>query len=289
MAYKFKTKHSKILISYIMLTIGALLAAFALESFLVPNNILDGGITGISMILSHVFRLPLSIPVITLNIPFILIGFKNIGKRFLARTVYSITVFSVALNIFAKLLPITNEIILAIAFGGLLLGVGVGLIMRFGGCIDGTESVALVISKHSSLSVGQTVLLFNLLIYGVSSYFFGIDRALYSLLTYFITFKLIDFVSEGMEQAKAALIVTDKGTAISEEIVKRLGRTMTVLEGSGLTSGKKEVLYCVLTRIEVFELKNIAEEMDEDVFVTITDVSEIIGDFRHKNEKKRLV
>ena len=163
------------------------------------------------------------------------------------------------------------------------------MIIHFGGCIDGTESVAIVISKKTSFSVGQIILLFNLIIFSIAGIIFGLDRALYSLLTYVITFKVIDFVSEGLEQAKAALIITDKGTDLSKEIYKRLGRTTTTIRGKGLISGEKEVLYCVLTRLEVYELHRIVEEMDESAFITILDVSDIIGNHIKSTKKIRFL
>lgn len=282
---KIKNPILKQIITIISLTFGAILAAYALESFLIPNSVLDGGITGISIIISKLTKLPLSILVLILNIPFIYIGYKNIGKGFLIRTIYSMAIFSLSLSLFHNIAAITEQILLATVFGGVLLGVGVGLIIHFGGCIDGTESVALVISKKTSFSVGQIVLIFNLIIYTVAGFIFGIDRALYSLLTYFITFKVIDFVSEGLEQAKAALIITAKGTDMADEIYKKLGRTVTTIKGRGLISGDKEVLYCVLTRIEVFELKHIAEAMDESAFITILEVNEIIGKHIKSNKK----
>ena len=274
---KVKSQRSRRILSFIMLTIGAIIAAFSLESFLIPNTILDGGITGGSIILSKLSGFPVSLLVLILNIPFVYIGYRNLGRGFLIRTVYSMILFSFALSVFRYFEPLTEQMLLATVFGGILLGIGVGLVIHFGGCVDGTESVALVISKRTSLSVGQVVLVFNLVIYFVAGMIFGIDRAMYSLLTYFITFKVIDFVSEGFEQAKAALIVTEKGTDMAKEIYKRLGRTVTVIRGKGLISGDKEVMYCVLTRIEIYELRHIAEEMDESAFITILDVSDIIG------------
>ena len=193
--------------------------------------------------------------------------------------------FSIALSFFESFHEVTDEILLATIFGGILLGIGVGLVIRMGACVDGTESVALVISKKTSLSVGQIVMVFNFLIYGCAALIFGIDRALYSILTYFITFKVIDLVSEGLEQAKAALIVTEKGTDMANEIYKRLGRTVTRINGQGLLSGEKEVMYCVLTRIEVFELKKIANEMDESAFISILEVSDIIGNHIKSTKK----
>ncbi len=285
---KIKNKSLRYLMEYIMLTLGSIVAAFALEQFLIPNTILDGGITGISIIIYKVCNIPLSLLVILLNIPFIYIGYRNLGKRFLIRTAYSMVVFSLFLSFFELFSPFTEEILLATVFGGAILGVGVGLIIKSGGCNDGTESVAIVISKKTNLSVGQVVLGFNMIIYLIAGFIFGFDRAMYSLLTYIITYKVIDFVSAGLEQAKAAMIITDKGTTLSEEIYKKLGRTTTKIKAKGLISGEKEVMYCVLTRVEVFELRHIVEDMDESAFVTITDVSDIIGDHIKSTNKRKL-
>lgn len=282
---KIKNKNIKEILSFLMITTGAIIASFALECFLIPNTILDGGITGISIILSKVSIFPMSILIIILNIPFMYVGYKNMGKNFLIKAIYSMIIYSISLHLFANISEITDQMLLATVYGGLLLGVGCGIVIRFGGCLDGTESIAIVISKESPVSVGQIILLINLLIYTVAGIIFGIDRALYSLLTYIITFKVIDFVSEGLEQAKAALIITENGETISKEIYKRLGRTTTKLEGQGLISGEKNILYCVMTRIEIPELRRIAEEIDDSVFITITDISEIIGNHIKSTKK----
>lgn len=282
---KIKNNRLKTILSYIIIILAATLAAYSLDTFLIPNNILDGGVTGISIIISKVFSIPISLLVILINIPFVYVGYRNLGKNFLIRTIIAMLTFSIALSFFESFHEVTDEILLATIFGGILLGIGVGLVIRMGACVDGTESVALVISKKTSLSVGQIVMVFNFLIYGCAALIFGIDRALYSILTYFITFKVIDLVSEGLEQAKAALIVTEKGTDMANEIYKRLGRTVTRINGQGLLSGEKEVMYCVLTRIEVFELKKIANEMDESAFISILEVSDIIGNHIKSTKK----
>ena len=269
--------------------IGTIISAFALECCLIPNIILDGGVTGISIIIYKLFNLPVSLLVLILNIPFVYIGYKNLGKNFLYRTIFSMICFSLFLSVFEDFAPLVDDKLLATVFGGALYGLGVGIVIKFGGCVDGTESVAIVISKKTSFSVGQIVLIFNLVIFTIAGFIFGINRALYSLLTYFITSKVVDLVSTGLEQAKAALIITDKSNDLSREIYKRLGRTTTTIKGKGLISGEKEVLYCVLTRIEVYELKHIVEEMDESAFVSITDVSEIIGNhIKSTNKIKKL-
>lgn len=272
-----RNKKFEFFVSFFLLTFGSLIAAIALSNFLLPNNILDGGVNGISFIVSKLTNFSLPLLVLLFNIPFMFVGYKSLGKSFLYRTIYSVVAFSCFLSIFEHFGSFTNEILLATVFGGLLLGVGVGIIIRFGGCIDGTESLAMVISKKTNLSVGQIILVCNLIIYTVGGFIFGWDRAMYSLLTYVITFKFIDAVSEGLEQAKAALIITEKGTKLSKEIYKKLGRTTTTIKAKGLISGDKEVLYCVLTRIELFELRHLVEKMDESAFVTVLEVSDIIG------------
>lgn len=288
---KARRRNARIIISYIMLTFGSVLAAFALETFLIPNTILDGGVTGISIIVSKLTDLPVSGLVLILNIPFIYIGYKSLGKEFLMSAVYSMILFSLSLSVFQYIEPITEQMLLATVYGGILLGIGVGIVLRYGGCVDGTESVALVISKKTTFSVGQIVLIFNIVIFSVAGAIFGIDRAMYSLLTYFITSKVIDFVSDGLEQVKAALIVTDRGTDMAHEIYRRLGRTVTTIRGKGLISGDKEVMYVVINRIEISELRSIADDMDEEAFITILDVSDIIGQnvkYKHSTSRKKI-
>lgn len=270
-----------------MLFIGCFIAAAALECFLIPNTILDGGITGIDVIVHKVWDIPLWLLTVLLNLPFIYIGYKNLGKYFVIRTAFCMLIFSIFLSYFELIEPFTSEILLATVFGGALYGVGIGIIIHFGGCVDGAESLAIIISKKTSFSVGQITLLFNCVIFGICGFVFGLDRALYSLLTYIITFKVTDFVAEGLEQAKAALIITEKGTDLSREIYKKLGRTTTMIKGKGLISGEKEVLYCVLTRMEVYELKHIVEDMDESAFITILEVSDIIGTHIKSTKKIR--
>ena len=284
MKKKIKKSILPVIINYLLIIVGAALAAFALECFLVPNSILDGGVNGISIILNKLLGWKLSLLIVTLNIPFMYIGYKNLGIKFLSRALFSIIVFSIFLLIFEEVKEITDDILLATVYGSAILGLGVGIIIKCGGCLDGTESLGIVISKNTNLSVGQFVLGCNVVIFTVAGCFFGIDRALFSLLAYFITSKIIDEISEGLNKAKAAMIITDDGKNISEKIYKKIGRTVTRLEGAGLLSGNKEVLYCVITRIELPELKRIVLEEDTSAFITISDVSEIIGNHIKNNK-----
>ena len=273
-------------IPFIMIAIGATIAAFALEEFLVPFTILDGGIVGVSMIISKFVPVQLGILTVLLNTPFLIVGYRRLGRLFLAKSVFAMLVFSTMLEVFEDMPPITDKDILVVAFGGVLLGIGVGLILLNGGCLDGTETVALIISRKVNLSVGQIILGFNIIIYGVAGVLFGLDRALYSLLTYFITSKLIDIVEHGMEQAKSVMIITDCGEEIADAIHRQLGRTCTAMEGTGhISSDKKTVLYCVITRIEIPTIRKIIHDADGSAFVAISDVSEIVG---HHIKKKKV-
>lgn len=271
------------IVDFLMLTLGASIAAFAICEFLLPISVLDGGLTGISIILSLLTKKSLGLFIVLINIPFMVIGYKQLGKDFLLKAIYSISIFSFVLHYFENLsFGITNNEILGVAYGGVFLGVGVGLVLRFGGCLDGTEIVAMLLSKKTNFSTGQFIFLFNIFIYTIAGTLFGVDRALFSLLTYFITFKIIDFVENGMDECKAVMIITNDAKDISSEIYTKLGRTVTLLEGKGLITGPKVVLYVVITRMELFELKKIIKEIDSSAFITVSDVSEIIG--RHIND-----
>lgn len=269
---------------FLWLTAGAVIAAAALEEFLVPFTILDGGVVGVSMILNQLTGIALGLFVVVVNIPFMLVGLKHFGLRFMIRGVYAMLLFSLLLEVFEKLPAITEHEVLVIVFGGMFLGIGVGLILKNGGCLDGTEIVALILSKKAPFSVGQIVLGFNIVIYSAAGFLFGLDRALYSLLTYFITSKVIDMVENGLDQGKAVMIITDDSAEIVEEIYRQLGRTCTIIEGAGAVSGRKELLYCVVTRLEISSVKRIIDEAEGSSFMTITDVSEIVGQHIKKND-----
>ncbi|MBQ6555311.1 MAG: YitT family protein [Firmicutes bacterium] len=281
---KPKLKIGQLIWEYLMITAGSAVAAFAIEEFLVAKNILDGGIVGISIILNNLTKLPLSLYIIIINIPFLVLGLKQLGKTFAFKAAYAMLVFSLLLVFFEDMTEVTDDPLLATVYGGLFLGVGVGLVMRAGGCVDGMDTLSLLISKRTSFSTGQIILGFNLVIYTIAGFIFGADRALYSILTYFITSKVIDMVETGFEQGKAVMIITENGERIADAIYRQLGRTVTLLEGEGLISGKKIVLYCVVTRIELGELKRIIKEDEGSAFATISDVSEIVG--KHIKKKK---
>ncbi len=270
--------------SFIMLTLGSVIAAFALEEFLVPNNIFDGGVTGISMILVHIINVKLSILVAIINIPFLLYALRRMGHAFLFKAAYSMILFSIMLGVFEPLKNATSDLLLATAFGGIFLGVGVGMVLRGGACLDGSEIVGIIINKKTSISIGRIVLIINIAIYAIAGLKFGIDRAMYSMLMYFITSKVIDIVEIGWDQAKSVMIITDDGEKMAKNIYENLGRTVTFMRGEGLISGQeKDILYCVVTRAEIYDLRHLINNSDTGAFTTISDVSEIIGNHIKKS------
>ncbi|NPV92331.1 MAG: YitT family protein [Firmicutes bacterium] len=283
-----KEKHSalRILYKFILLFAGSAIAAVGLEIFLVPNNIIDGGIVGVSIIVSYLSAIPLGVFTFALNVPFMLIGYNQIGKSFLISSLFSITFFSVFVTILHPIPGLTNDILLATVFGGIILGAGVGLILRQGGSLDGTEIIAIILNKNTEFSVGQIVMIINIFIFSCAALVLGWDRALYSMLAYFVAHKVIDIVIQGFDEAKAVMIVSDYGEEIADEITTRLGRGVTFLDGrGGFSKDKKTILYSVVTRLEISKLRSIINDKDENAFVTINDVSDVMGG----RQKKRAI
>ena len=265
-------------ISLIQLTLGAILAAFALEEFLVPNDVFDGGIVGVSMILAHYLPLRLGVLMVIINIPFLLIGLRKIGKRFLLKVSYAMVLFSLMTGVFEPLINATYDVFLGCIFGGIFLGAGVGLVLRGGGCLDGTEVIAIILNRRVQFSTGQIILIINIVIYTIAGALFGLDRGMYSLVMYFITSKVIDIVEVGTNNTKSVMIITDHGRELADKIYQELGRTVTFIKGEGFISSEtKDVLYCVVTRAEIHDLKKLIDKSKGSTFTTISEVSEIVG------------
>ncbi|MCR5773696.1 MAG: YitT family protein [Lachnospiraceae bacterium] len=264
--------------SFLMITVGAVIAAFSLEEFLAPNSIFDGGVVGIAMILDEFLPFDVGVLVVVINIPFLIISYKTIGRSFALKAVYSMVLFSFMTSIFGPMVNATQDKILATAFGGVLLGAGVGLVLRGGGCLDGTEIVALMLYRKYGYSVGNTILYINVAIYTIAGILFGLDNGMYSLLMYFITSKVIDMVDMGVNNAKSVMIITEEGQGLADEIYKQLGRTVTFLKGEGMVSrNQMDILYCVVNRAELFTLKGIINDFPGSSFSTVSEVSEIVG------------
>ncbi|MDZ5470542.1 YitT family protein [Bacillus sp. 31A1R] len=263
---------------FIFMLIGAILMAVGIEIFLIPNQIMDGGIVGISIILSHLSGIKLGLFLFVLNLPFFFVGYKQIGKTFAISTLFAITVLSISTVFFHPVPAFTDDILLATVFGGIVLGFGVGLVIRYGGSLDGTEILAILINKKSPFSVGEIIMFFNIFIFGTGGFVFGWDRAMYSILAYFIAFKTIDIVIEGLDQSKSAWIISDKHSEIGDAILARLGRGVTYLKGEGAYTGDdKKVIFCVISRLEEAKFKLIVEEIDPNAFLAVADIAEVRG------------
>lgn len=273
-----KSNFSAIIKKYLLLTLGAIVYAAGLETFFVPNNLIDGGIVGVSMMISYLTDTPLSVFVVLLNIPFLYLGYKQIGKTFTISTLYSIVVLALAIQYFHTTPNITYDIFLATIFGGIVVGLGVGMIIRYGGSVDGTEIVAIISDRKTELSVGETVMIINLFILSSAGLVFGWERAMYSLIAYFIAYKVMDLVISGLEESKGVMIVSDKSDDLAETLLARLGRGVTILHGEGAyTNEPKRILYTVVTRLEVAKLKAIVKEKDPSAFLSIYNINDVVG------------
>ncbi|WP_435169517.1 YitT family protein [Paenibacillus glycanilyticus] len=277
-AQHLKLPKLELLRRVMFITLGAALVSVGLEIFLVPNHIIDGGIVGISIIVSHLTGLPLGIFLFLLNLPFLVLGYKQIGKTFAMSTLYGVSVMSLGTFLLHPVPPLTEEYFLASIFGGVILGIGVGIVIRFGGSLDGTEIIAILFNKRLPFSVGEIVMFFNLFILGSAGFVFGWDRAMYSLVAYYIAYKMIDITMEGFEESKAVWIISDEAREIGSAIMDRLGRGVTYLHGEGgFSGGQKRIIFCVITRLEEAKMKSIVQELDPSAFLAVGNIHDVKG------------
>lgn len=273
-----KHKKLKIVQRAFFITIGALLMSIGLEVFLIPNQIMDGGITGISIMLSYITGLKLGIFLFILNLPFFFMGYKQIGKTFAISTLFGIGVLSLGTTYLHHVSAFTADMLLATFFGGMILGGGVGLVIRYGGSLDGTEILAILFNKRLPFSVGEIVMFFNVFIFACGGFVFGWDRAMYSILAYVIAYKTMDIVIRGLDESKSAWIISDHSKELGEAILARLGRGVTYFKGEGgYTGDGKRVIFCVVTRLEEAKLKSIIDDIDPSAFLAIADIAEVRG------------
>ncbi len=270
----------------LFLSVGVALVAFGLEQFLVPNNIIDGGIVGISIITSYLTKLPLGIFIFCFNLPFLYFGYKHLGRNFLFSSLFSIALLSIAVSIFHHFPSVTQDLLLSSIFGGIIIGIGLGIIFRNNGSLDGTEIVAITFSRKISFSVGEIIMFFNVFILASAGVVFGWDRAMYSLISYFIIFKTIDVVLDGLDESKSVIIVSDYYEEIALAIMQHLERGVTYIDGQGgYTKEPKKIIFCVITRLELAELKHLIGEIDPSAFIAIENVHEVTGGFIKKKKQ----
>lgn len=261
----------------LFIIMGALITAIGLEAVLIPNNIIDGGITGISILFSHLTGISLSLFLFTLNIPFVFIGYKELGKSFAFSSVIGISVLSIATSLLHHIPTIiSGDTMLVAVLGGIMIGLGVGIVLRKGGALDGTEILAILIAKKFPLSVGEVIMSINVLIFSFAMLVYGLRGALCSAIAYFIAMKVIDMVQVGFDESKNIMIISNNSRKIGDAIQTRLGRGVTYIVGEvGQTKESVEIVLCVINRLEEPELRTLIKKIDINAFVAINGVIEV--------------
>ncbi len=259
--------------------VGACGVALSLNYFIVPNRIVDGGVAGIAILIHYLLGLPTGWLVLVLNIPVFLLGFRFMGKRFLFLSIWGVLVVSLALELSAGVRPVTQDLLLASLFGGLLTGVGMGIIFRSQGSLGGTDIVALILNGKFSFSVGQVLLAIDAAIFTVAAFLFKPELAMYAIIYMFVATRVVDYVQAGLSHTKAAIIISNEPDKIARDIMTILERGVTFLNGSGAYSGEnKKIIYCVVTRAELARVKEIIRENDPGAFVALSETPEVLGE-----------
>jgi uncharacterized membrane-anchored protein YitT (DUF2179 family) len=260
---------------------GIFSAAFGLKSFLLPNSFIDGGATGMALLSSKLIGVDLALTILVINLPFILLGYRVIGKQFAFKTAAAIIVLSLVMAT-VTFPPVTNEKILVAVFGGFFLGAGIGLAVRGGSVIDGTEVLALFLSRKIGTTVGDIITLINIVIFSAAAYLLSVETAMYSLITYLAASKTVDFIIEGIEEYTGITIISPKSEDIREMLIHKLGRGVTIYKGKrgfGKTGHNTDVdiVYTVITRLEISKLNSEIELIDPNAFVVMTSIKDTKG------------
>ncbi len=297
MGYAERKSFKQIILAIPSMVLGAFLASFALEVFLIPNRIIDGGVVGVSILISNIFGSKFFYPgVLLLNIPFIFLAYRHIAKALVIQMIIALTAFAIIghwigsseLSFFA---PYQGDLLEIVVIGGLLLGLGGGLIIRSGGCLDGTEILGLIINKKYGLTVGNVILGVNLFIFTIAGIVYQEWHApVQSLITFFIVVKIMDMVIMGFDEIKSIMVFSMKSHEIGDRIMHELGLGLTVIHGKGGFSGeKREILYLMAERLQLAEIKNIVYAADPNAFIAIGNLHEVtsgrMNNLTHKVKK----
>lgn len=266
------------LLNGLLIVAGIFSAGFGLKGFLLSSRFIDGGVTGVSMLLSAVLGWPLAILIVVINLPFIAVGYFQIGRKFALKSALAIAGLALCLA-FIKFPDVTPDRLLTAVFGGFFIGAGIGLAIRGGGVLDGTEIAALLVSKSSQfLRVGDVILILNCFVFLAAAFFLGVESALYSILTYFAASKTIDFLIHGIEEYTSITIISDRSEEIREKIVRSLNRGVTVYKGrGGMTNAEQDILVCVVTRLEIGRVKTVVSEIDTAAFILVHPLADAQG------------
>jgi uncharacterized membrane-anchored protein YitT (DUF2179 family) len=274
-----------------LILLGILSACFGLKGFLLPNSFLDGGVTGISLIATELTGISLSILIVLINIPFLILAFSTISKQFALKSIIAIILLAISIYVI-PFTSITNDKLLISVFGGFFLGLGIGLAVRGGSVIDGTEVLAVFISRKTSLTIGDIILIFNIIIFAVAAYVFSIEIALYAILTYLAASKTVDFVVIGVEEYIGVTIISDKNEDIRLAIIEKLGRGCTIYSGKrgfakrGEPLKQTDIVYTLITRLELSKLQTEIDKIDKDAFIVMHSIKDAKGGMIKKRPLK---
>jgi uncharacterized membrane-anchored protein YitT (DUF2179 family) len=275
----------------ILILLGIFSAAFGLESFLLPNKFIDGGVTGISLLVSSVTGLPLPTLIVVLNLPFFLLGLNQVNRNFAFKTLFAIIGLALCIT-FVRFPILTTDKLLVAVFGGTFLGAGIGFAVRGGGVLDGTEVLALFLSRKTQQTIGDIILVINVLIFSVAAWLLSIETALYSILTYLAATKTIDFIIEGIEEYMGVTIISAKSEELRVMIVEKLGRGVTLYGGKrgfgkrGDSLAPIDIVYTVITRLEIAKLNAEIERIDPNAFVIMSSIKDTKGGMIKKRPLK---
>lgn len=277
-----KRRIKEILFEYAMITLGSVIMSVSLILFLGPAKIAPGGVSGLAVIVYNLFDIPMGITMLIANIPLFILGLKILGPKFGPRTFYSFTIVSIATDIMDKymdLKPATEDPLLAAIFGGVVIGMGLGIVFRNKGTTGGSDIVGQVINKYSNMSVGTGIMIIDFFIISISGVAFqNINLALYGFIGLFFSTRVIDIMIDGFDYARAFYIISDKHEEMVEMINKKMDRGGTLLHGKGIYTGKdREVLFAVVTRREVAKLRELVKNIDPQAFVIISNIHEVLG------------
>jgi len=275
------SKTKDLITEILQIGFGVFLSSIGLKAFLLPNGFLDGGVTGIAILISELFSVNVSLVLPIVSIPFFIIGYFTITKRILLKSIISIACLSLVIY-FENFNSITDDKLIIATFGGLFLGMGIGLAIRNGSVLDGSELLGLYINDKYGFSIGSIILLFNIVLFGITAIVLTPEIAMYSILTYFVTSKAIDFTIQGFENYVGLMIVSKKSHEIQEEFLEKIGQGITVYQGvkgygkTGVTQ-TKEIIHLVINRIDVRRINRMINKIDQDAFIIEFDVNDIKG------------
>ena len=281
-----KVEFSHLIRDSFLILLGVLSAGFGLQGFLLPNMFIDGGVMGISLTIAELTKIPLSFLIVVVNLPFIIMGFSTISRQFALKSIIAIILLAVSVH-FIPFPIITEDKLLIAVFGGFFLGLGIGLAIRGGSVIDGTEVLAVFVSRKTSLTIGDVILIFNIMIFGVAAYVFTIEISLYAMLTYLAASKTVDFIVSGIEEYLGITIISDKNEEIRLAIIDKLGRGCTIYSGKrGQSLKQTEIIYTLITRLELAKLHTEIDKIDKDAFIVMHSIKDAKGGMIKKRPLK---